>query len=119
MLATTRFLILFVLIGLCYLPVGCGDNSPDSKSSNDLAGGYPTREQCSQVKAGMTLQEAVSALGQYPFSFSREGVVRQVGWCYGTCDPDKGDGVFIAHVESGKITKTEFAAEANFVEKGS
>ena len=38
-------------------------------------------------------------------------VLLQIAWCLISCDPEKGDGIFIAHLDRGNITKVQFSAE--------
>ncbi len=114
MRAFTRGLILISVTWACIMLAGCGSGNSGTKTTAQEEGAYPSQEQCSLVKVGMTFEAAVSMLGSNVYTFSREGVLLQAGWCYGSCEPATGGGVFIATVNDGMITKVQFSAEAHF-----
>lgn len=113
--ASNRTIMLITALGLCLVPVACDSSNQKPTATSITDGSYPSREECGMVKVGMTLEEAVAILGQYGFTFSSaDGTPLQVAWCYGSCDPAEGDGVLIAHLDQGTITKVQFAAEPHF-----
>jgi hypothetical protein len=111
MTAETRNIILITAIGLCMMPAGCDSSDQGAPSTTFKYSDGPSREECDKVKAGMTVEEAESILGVYGMSASENGALLQVAWCVVSCDPEKGDGIFIAHLDRGSITKVQFSAE--------
>lgn len=106
--------MLITALGLCLVPAGCDVGKPGAAaptSTMSYADG-PSRAECDKVKSGMSVAEATGILGDYTMSSTSDGVLHQIAWCVVSCDPEKGDGIFIAHLEGDKITEVRFSAEA-------
>ena len=104
--------IIFIMaIVLCMMSVGCDFSDQGTPSTTSKYADGPSREECGKVKVGMTVDEAVSILGMYGMSMTESDALTQIAWCVVSCDPEKGDGIFIAHLDRRNITKVQFSAE--------
>ena len=111
MTAEIRNIILVTAIGLCMVPAGCDSSDQGTSSTTFNYSDGPSREECAMVMVGMTVEEAESILGVYGMSVTENDALMQIAWCVVSCDPEKGDGIFIAHLDRRNITKVEFSAE--------
>jgi hypothetical protein len=112
MTPATRNIILIAAIGLCLVFVGCDSSEQGATSITTTYSDGPSREECGRVTVGMTVEEANSILGSYTMSFTKNETLYQIAWCVVSCDPEKGDGIFIAHLDLGSITRVQFSPEA-------
>jgi len=103
--------ILITAIGLCMMSAGCDSSDQGATSTTFKYSDGPSREECGKVKVGMVVEEAVSILGVYGMSVTENDALLQIAWCVVSCDPEKGDGIFIAHLDRGNITKVQFSPE--------
>ena len=112
MTTDTRNIILVAAIGLCLVPAGCDSSEQGATSITTAYSHCPSREECGMVKVGMTVEEATSILKDYTMSYTKNDTLFQIAWCVVSCDPEKGDGIFIAQLDRGSITKVQFSPEA-------
>ncbi len=111
-------LITITFIGLCMMSAGCDSSDQGAPSTTLKYSDGPSREECGKVKVGMTVEEAVSILGVYGMSITEHDALLQIAWCVVSCDPEKGDGIFIAHLDRGNITKVQFSPEMKLEGEG-
>ena len=111
-----RNIILITAFALCLVPAGCDSSKPPATTTATNYADGPSREECAKVTLGMTAEEATSILGIYGMSLNVDDTLRQIAWCVVSCDPEKGDGIFIAHLDDGSITRVEFSPEAKLVD---
>lgn len=112
MISDIRNIILIASIGLCLVPAGCDSSDQGATSITTTYSDGPSRKECGKVKVGMTVEEASSILGKYTMSAVKNGTLFQIAWCVVSCDPEKGDGIFIAHLDLDRITRVQFSPEA-------